>query len=229
MPTDTTNTPLSDDEYAALNALLAAPELDGRAMNLSTLEGFLTALAIGPNPVASDKWLPWVFDMEAGATGMAAAGADNAERIVALVTRHYNYMVEWMMQEPGSFEPIYDCGPEWGGAPDWCEGFLLGTQLDSGAWSPLFVSEPTWFSPFMRLGTEDGRALNAVDENLERWSGAVTPAVISINAFWSKLRYKQQTSAGSQTVVRETPKVGRNDPCSCGSGKKYKKCCGAAA
>ena len=27
--------------------------------------------------------------------------------------------------------------------------------------------------------------------------------------------------------VRETPKVGRNDPCPCGSGQKYKKCCGA--
>lgn len=31
-----------------------------------------------------------------------------------------------------------------------------------------------------------------------------------------------------QTVVREEPKVGRNDPCPCGSGKKFKKCCGAA-
>ena len=31
------------------------------------------------------------------------------------------------------------------------------------------------------------------------------------------------------TVVRETPKIGRNDPCPCGSGKKYKKCCGAGA
>jgi SEC-C motif-containing protein len=28
-------------------------------------------------------------------------------------------------------------------------------------------------------------------------------------------------------IVREAPKVGRNDPCSCGSGKKFKKCCGA--
>jgi len=27
---------------------------------------------------------------------------------------------------------------------------------------------------------------------------------------------------------RETPRVGRNEPCPCGSGKKYKKCCGAA-
>lgn len=31
----------------------------------------------------------------------------------------------------------------------------------------------------------------------------------------------------SQTVVNEGPKIGRNDPCPCGSGKKYKKCCGA--
>lgn len=31
-----------------------------------------------------------------------------------------------------------------------------------------------------------------------------------------------------QTVRRETPKVGRNDPCPCGSGKKYKHCCGKA-
>lgn len=32
---------------------------------------------------------------------------------------------------------------------------------------------------------------------------------------------------GTGPIKRATPKVGRNDPCSCGSGKKYKKCCGA--
>ncbi len=32
-----------------------------------------------------------------------------------------------------------------------------------------------------------------------------------------------------QTVQRESPKIGRNDPCHCGSGKKYKKCHGAEA
>jgi hypothetical protein len=35
--------------------------------------------------------------------------------------------------------------------------------------------------------------------------------------------------ATPKTVRREEPKVGRNDPCPCGSGKKYKKCHGAAA
>jgi SEC-C motif-containing protein len=33
---------------------------------------------------------------------------------------------------------------------------------------------------------------------------------------------------GSDPIRRETPKIGRNDPCSCGSGKKFKKCCGQA-
>lgn len=37
--------------------------------------------------------------------------------------------------------------------------------------------------------------------------------------------YKEQKA--SQTVRNEGPKIGRNDPCPCGSGKKYKKCCGA--
>ncbi len=37
--------------------------------------------------------------------------------------------------------------------------------------------------------------------------------------------YKEQKR--SKTVVNNKEKVGRNDPCPCGSGKKYKKCCGA--
>jgi len=38
---------------------------------------------------------------------------------------------------------------------------------------------------------------------------------------------REEAPAPSRTVRHEGPKVGRNDPCPCGSGKKYKKCCGA--
>jgi preprotein translocase subunit SecA len=56
-------------------------------------------------------------------------------------------------------------------------------------------------------------------------------------AFQRKKRreLEQARMAGSgdlqtvQQVVRGAAKVGRNDPCPCGSGKKYKKCCGANA
>lgn len=39
--------------------------------------------------------------------------------------------------------------------------------------------------------------------------------------------YKEQKK--SHTFVREGRKIGRNDPCPCGSGKKYKNCCGRNA
>jgi len=38
--------------------------------------------------------------------------------------------------------------------------------------------------------------------------------------------YAGQAAGPGNTVRREAPKVGRNDPCPCGSGKKFKKCCG---
>ena len=36
-----------------------------------------------------------------------------------------------------------------------------------------------------------------------------------------------QQGGGVETLRRDAPKVGRNDPCPCGSGKKYKRCCGS--
>lgn len=37
--------------------------------------------------------------------------------------------------------------------------------------------------------------------------------------------YVDGVMPAAETIVRSAPKVGRNDPCVCGSGKKYKKCC----
>jgi len=42
-------------------------------------------------------------------------------------------------------------------------------------------------------------------------------------------RFEDGEMLKEEPVVREEPKVGRNDPCPCGSGKKYKKCCGKDA
>lgn len=55
--------------------------------------------------------------------------------------------------------------------------------------------------------------------NLEEWDALLTPER-------RKELYREQKSSG--TIVKDK-KIGRNDPCPCGSGKKYKKCCGANA
>ena len=54
---------------------------------------------------------------------------------------------------------------------------------------------------------------------LPQWDAHLTPER-------RKELYKERKSA--DTIVKG-PKIGRNDPCPCGSGKKYKKCCGKNA
>jgi preprotein translocase subunit SecA len=51
----------------------------------------------------------------------------------------------------------------------------------------------------------------------------------SSSATQSMARAAQAPQPQARTIVREAPKVGRNDPCPCGSGLKYKKCCGVSA
>ena len=41
-----------------------------------------------------------------------------------------------------------------------------------------------------------------------------------------KIKVESQQEKSTQTIVRESKKIGRNEPCHCGSGKKYKQCCG---
>ncbi|WP_426077523.1 UPF0149 family protein [Janthinobacterium sp. PSPC3-1] len=225
MSSISTTSPLSDDEYTELDTLLARPELAGRAMDVSMLEGFITAVALSPNQLASTVWLPWIWDHTGGNTASALDDAATA-RAEALAQRHFEYMVEWLAKDPDSFEPIYECGPEWS-VPGWCAGFLLGTALDKAQWASLAVSHPDYLAPFRHLAV----ATELDDETAEAAMDGVIPSVIAINAAWARQRHlkSQAHSQAGSTVLRDVPKTGRNDPCHCGSGKKYKKCCADGA
>jgi preprotein translocase subunit SecA len=85
-------------------------------------------------------------------------------------------------------------------------------------------------------GVPASRLAGGTDGNGRRPPRAVATSVDEIEeAFQRKKRREldQARMAGSgdsqpvQQVVRGAAKIGRNDPCPCGSGKKYKKCCGA--
>ena len=176
--------PLNDEEYDRLDELLAA--MGPQSMDVAELEGLLTALAVGPAELAQETWLPAVWG--------GASGSGEAE---ALVLRHRDYMRLWMQKDPGSFEPIYECGGSWT-AEAWCAGFMAGVQAAADAWAPLRAQQPALLLPFQP-------PLNVA---------RVVPSVIRINAFF-------------HTPQPKAAKAGRNDPCPCGSGKKFKKCCGA--
>lgn len=216
-----TTSPLLDDEYAELDTLLAAC---AGAMDVSRLEGFLSAVALSPNQPAQSSWLPWIWDYANGAVAPALETAQT-QRAEALASRHYDYLVEWLAKDPDSFEPIYACGPEWS-IKGWCAGFVLGMRQDQPQWAALAVSHPQWVAPFQHLAA----ATELDDDAAERAMDGVIPAVIAINAAWARQRHlkSQAASQPGTTVLREVPKTGRNDPCHCGSGKKYKKCCAGA-
>jgi uncharacterized protein len=227
--------PLTDDELHELDEFLADPALEDASMDVSTLEGFLTALTIGPDTVMPSQWLPWVYDMVEGKAEPEFEALEQTQHILNLIMRHYNTVVRAFMDDPESFEPIYWRGAQWGAA-EWCEGFLLGTRFSREAWGSLIVGQPRLFTPFFRLGTDEGIDLIKKERDGERWMNAVTPALAEIHAYWKARRTARPAGlegddfrAGVQRVpvTREAPKVGRNDPCPCGSGKKFKKCCGA--
>lgn len=131
--------------------------------------------------------------------GAVDSDSDDVKAATALLLRHDAYMRTWMQKDPASFEPIYECGGAWT-AEAWTAGFEAGMQLDATHWAELGAARPDLLAPFVREGDD--------------WEAAVTPSVIAIHAHW----HPAPAAKGA--------KVGRNDPCPCGSGKKYKKCCG---
>jgi len=75
------------------------------------------------------------------------------------------------------------------------------------------------------LCAPDGEAgLNYLCEGYKRFFIHCRPFVTELNAQW-KQRRKPQARVNPATAIQAHPKTGRNDPCPCGSGLKYKKCC----
>ncbi len=230
------NQPLSRAEFNELDQFLADESIEDTAMDVSTLEGFLTAIVIGPRTVLLSEWMPWVWDMQEGQVEAKFESREQADRIMSLLVRHYNMVVHTFLDDPASFEPVFCLGNQWGAA-EWCEGFILGFQFSDEAWSLLGVGEPTWFTPFLRLGTDDGIHMTKKLDDAGRWMNEIEPSLVKIHAYWKDKRVSQpggvvqhEFRLGGQKevapVVCGGPKVGRNDPCPCGSGKKFKKCCG---
>jgi len=230
------DTPLSPAQLRELETFLDSDDVPESAMDLSTLEGFLTAIVIGPQIVMPSQWLPWVWDREDGKAEMVFASMEQANRVMGLLMQMMNGIADTFVCDPQAFEPMYWREIQWGAA-EWCEGFLQGTQF-SDAWSLLWVAKPTLVTPFLRLGTDEGIELMRKAGDAQDMMEAVEPALMEIHAFWKARRADTPPAQSSglhrharplrAPVIRDAPKVGRNDPCPCGSGMKYKKCCGAA-
>ena len=224
----TLETPLSDAEIGELDAFLMSEATSDECMDLVTLDGFLTALVVGPRLVAPSLWLPVVW----GATSEPVFESKHqAERIISLLLRRMN-MITSMFGENGGFEPlIYE--REVKGAPlwladDWCFGFMRAMELDDGAWDPLFDDKTNrvLLVPILMLGTQEGLdQIDAAEDPASEYTAAVNMLHLSVESIYVYWRLPIEKRA----ATRASQKLARNDPCPCGSGRKFKKCCALAS
>ena len=105
---------------------------------------------------------------------------------------------------------------------EWCHGFLRGVNL----WGPLPAADAivvnNSIKPMQLFATEEGfeKLDKLSDTEIEELQHAIEPSARSLYHYFLKQRQPNSTQ-----TQRRSPKTGRNDPCPCGSGKKYKQCC----
>lgn len=220
---------LDEDERGALEDFLRSDAMIDTAMDFSTLDGFLTAIAMGPHIVPPSEWIPWVWDMVDAHAPPAFTDGQQAQHIMSLIMRHYNSIADAFHHAPESFEPAFWQEDQYG-APAWCEGFLLGLRFAGKEWTLLLKAQPGWLAPFLQLGVPEVRDTIKTSEDEFKVVESIKPVLLMLNDHWRQ-RERLPTAAGRRAemmpVTRMTPKVGRNEPCPCGSGRKYKKCCGS--
>lgn len=229
---------LTDDELSSLQAFLDKPGLGDTSMGVATMEGYFAALAIGPRTLMPSQWLPWVWDMDEGEAEPPFDNVEAANALMQLIFRQYNGVVSDFMDASKAFRPLYKKDSRWSPLA-WCEGFMLCVELGEEDWAPLQLKQRTWLEPFIRLGTAEGLALTDKRGDAEVWLAQILPSLKKIHAHWLKQRVAEPAGEaedgytfGAEAPIpsaSRTPKVGRNAPCPCGSGKKFKQCCGAAS
>jgi uncharacterized protein len=219
--------PLSDKEFNDLDQYLLSDRTGEDAMTMDTLHGYLTAIAIGPETIMPAEWLHKVW----GEHPPKFKNDKEEERIVNLVMRFMNEVLVTFEVAPKEFEPLFVeheiDGERLIDAEAWCWGFWEGMELRPGSWDAIYDSEQAdLMRPIYLLGADEieEEELPLVEDpkSAHKLALEVEANLPLIQRFWVPLRKPAVT-----TQVREEPKVGRNDDCPCGSGKKYKKCHGA--
>ncbi len=201
--------PLTDRELDELEDRLVANET-----SLPWVEGLFSAVLTGPDLVAPSQWLPLVFRED------AFEAQAEAERVLTMTMRLFNEVNATLQHDPRMLAPERD---DVDSIEAFCDGYLAGANLHA-EWKDDAIG--TEQLEGFRIIVGEVPADEATFEGHQR---SVASVVAALWAHWEPARRASVPDAPSPsppgTVMRDAAKVGRNDPCTCGSGKKYKKCC----
>lgn len=206
--------------------------LGDEAMLIEELDGFIAGLLVCPDLIKPGDWLPVIWNREGRDRDPAFDNLDHANRVLALVMEHYNSVARTLMERPDRYAPLFAVDKRNGDIlwELWVEGFEKAVKLNPPAWQKLLGADADTAAAMSGMlvladiassvQKDDSEALsNAAPDNIARW-------VIALNEW----RLANCHPAPGATILQPSSvpakKVGRNDPCPCGSGKKYKQCCG---
>ncbi|MCB1937693.1 MAG: UPF0149 family protein [Rhodocyclaceae bacterium] len=224
---------LSEEELDSLEALLASDSVPDDCMSLEMLDGYLAAVVVSPEPLAPAQWLPSVWSE----TDEVAVGP-GVQRVLSLVLRYHDELVD-TLGDPEGWEPFCYAGDDDENGTrlgdEWMTGFELGLEVWPEGWQTRLDSPDveTFEALIERAATPWMSAEVEFADDAQRieWLTATAAAVRAIHHLREACALPPVPHARE---VRATARPagegpGRNDPCPCGSGEKYKRCCGALA
>jgi uncharacterized protein len=216
---------MKTDSLAGWKAFLASPDAPDAAMSALELEGYLTGLVVLPEIIPPSLWMPGLW-----AGGKPLFGREDEVRTaLASVIAHYNSIGDLIDTRGPKWKPIYFAAD---GTVDlescrlWVRGFWKAWGLAPASWRVLAFDKRTQpllepFGAFVDPAEGIGAVLPDDIDEIRRACGAELPLMLpALRAF------AQMQTSGDDDAAPTSAKVGRNAPCPCGSGKKYKTCCG---
>jgi len=225
----THNDPLTDAELDRLGDFFKSCK-GGKAMNLEELDGFFAALIAGPEPVMPSEYNRELFGGEAP----EFSNLEEAKDILGLLNHHWNTIARTLFKGEIHVPLILEDEKGELHGNDWAHGFIRGMHMRHDGWAELVNDEEHGgcLIPMMMLYHEHDKDPDMRPEPITRDKREQVIALMAaglMNAY----EYFRKGREGDLGVPvsespRSSPKIGRNDPCPCGSGKKYKKCCGGA-
>ena len=224
----------SDDRLKELDSLLLS--LTGEdGMLLSEFDGFCAGLIVCPEMIPPSEWLPRVW----GSTGLPDLETDDAlQTTLDLIMDHHNAVARSLMPPEVDYGPVleHDTRTDETIWEMWVSGFERAMRLRLDEWEQIVEGEDEEASASVTMmltlhdiaeGDSD-LPESAIAELREKAPDLITDMVIALN------RWTKGFSFSEPKEPRFAPsgpfhgkKVGRNELCPCGSGRKYKRCCGA--
>ncbi len=236
--------PVFTETHATLlRNFLALPQRPKDTMTYPQLAGFLFSMANAPELIPPSEWMPIIFsDQDARFETRV-----EAERVLQALMALYNDCGRERAEGGASLPPGCEIRPQpldnlEADAPlsQWARGFLTGHFYLEEIWDELTPDELdeelgailmvlTFFasSKLVDAYHKEGKGKTSLEHLAETVVRIFPDAMIEYARLGRSLFQAMLALDADELTPSGQPKVGRNDPCPCGSGKKFKKCCAA--